>query len=203
MSLHGKLKTTPLRKKEAEAARTDGLPEGSGQQEALKQLLEYQGAGKVQLTPAQIKVVDRIVASCAIPDDLEVNKCKYGALSGSSFEERVVSAYESGLLQAKKSSAGGVVSILDNDEETRDATQSLPRSRGATPRKARGVASGASSAAASTASASAAGALEVTPLRPAGSDATTAGAAVVEGRFALCYECGGEGHWRWECDERL
>ena len=59
------------------------------------------------LTPGQIRLVEYIKQEYEIPPDFESNVRKFGPLSGLTYEERLISSYEWGLLQKKCRDAGG------------------------------------------------------------------------------------------------
>mmetsp|Transcript_24864 Transcript_24864/g.45018 ORF Transcript_24864/g.45018 Transcript_24864/m.45018 type:complete len:226 (-) Transcript_24864:183-860(-) len=83
--------------------------------------LEYQTRGKVKLDEAQTKVYHHVIDHYQIPKDFERN-ISYGPLSGSSFEERVMSAYSQGRLHRKEEF---VIDSDDNDgtNETNEETK--------------------------------------------------------------------------------
>lgn len=58
------------------------------------------------LTTGQLKVVEHIKQEYEIPSDFESNVRKFGPLSGLTYEERLISSYEWGLLKNKHGKAG-------------------------------------------------------------------------------------------------
>ena len=90
-----------------------------------------------------------------------------------------MSAYERGLLPLKSSSPA-------------PAARSAP----GTPARRGGSGGGPSTPLGARTSAAA---LDVTPAR---AEADGEAAAAAKPRRVLCADCGGEGHWRWECSLR-
>ncbi|KAG7364023.1 hypothetical protein IV203_037225 [Nitzschia inconspicua] len=68
----------------------------------IHQNLSYQRRGKAQLSSTMKQTFALVEEHYVIPNDFETNM-KYGPLSGTCFEERVVDAYNDGLLQYKSS----------------------------------------------------------------------------------------------------
>jgi hypothetical protein len=160
-------------------------------------------------------------ANYAIPADLELDKVKFGQLSGMSYEQRLISAYESGALDAYWRSKAGIGSETASEAATagrrrrgsHDSLDDIPASQstvlaGGTPsrgahltpaRAVRGHATGAATSA-----------VEVTPgmdvrggAGEAGKAAAKDASAPAPARVMMCAECGEEGHWRWDCSSRL
>ena len=69
--------------------------------------MHYSAEGTTQLTPGQAKVVAFVKANYVIPDDFELDKLRYGPLSGVSFEERLLAAYRWGKLGLKRGARVG------------------------------------------------------------------------------------------------
>jgi hypothetical protein len=72
--------------------------------EALHACVGYKRQGKEQLEPNMQVLFDFIDHEVELPSDFEVNK-KYGSLSGTCFEERLLSAFIHGLLDKFSSSS--------------------------------------------------------------------------------------------------
>ncbi|KAG7340144.1 hypothetical protein IV203_006548 [Nitzschia inconspicua] len=68
----------------------------------IHQNLSYQRRGKAQLSSTMKQTFALVEEHYVIPNDFETNM-KYGPLSGTCFEERVIDAYNDGLLQCKSS----------------------------------------------------------------------------------------------------
>lgn len=72
--------------------------------------VEYKRKGKADLSDETFKTYELVEKHFHIPDDLETNR-KYGPLSGTSFEERVISAYSLNLLDPKTADSSKDVQI--------------------------------------------------------------------------------------------
>eukprot|EP00536_Pseudo-nitzschia_multiseries_P007253 jgi/Psemu1/304736/fgenesh1_kg.167_\ len=78
--------------------------------EHIHKNLQYQRRGKAVLSDTMQRVFDLVEEHCNIPADFE-NDRRYGPLSGTCFEERLVHAYDRGWIQSKsksKSESAGV-----------------------------------------------------------------------------------------------
>lgn len=69
-------------------------------QPALHAVVLYDGEGKRTLDPVVDKLYEFVKECCIIPVDIETTR--FGPLSGTCFEERVVTAYFRGKLKAKR-----------------------------------------------------------------------------------------------------
>ena len=63
--------------------------------------LNYQRRGQASISEELKKTFALVEQHYEIPNDFETNKKRYGPLSGTCFEERVVTAYDHGLLESK------------------------------------------------------------------------------------------------------
>ena len=80
--------------------------------------VEYVRKGQImKLSPTQSKVLRWIGDHCEIPKDFEQNR-KYGPLSGSSYADRVITAYRLGLLKK-------CIADSDHDDKTRHIHPSM------------------------------------------------------------------------------
>jgi hypothetical protein len=163
-------------------------------------------------------------ANYAIPADFELDKVKFGQLSGMSYEQRLISAYESGSLDAFWRSKAGAGSAAGSEATTagrrrrgsHDSLDDIPASQstviaGGTP--SRGAHLTPARATRGHAAGVATSAVEVTPGMDvrggAGAGEAVKGsakdtsAAPAPARVMMCAECGEEGHWRWDCSSRL
>lgn len=69
--------------------------------------VDYKRKGKADLSDETLKAYELVEKHFHIPDGFE-NSRKYGPLSGTSFEERVISAYSLGLLEPKTNESANV-----------------------------------------------------------------------------------------------
>lgn len=67
----------------------------------------YLRRGETKLDAVVEKTFGLVVRHCIVPQDFENNR-KYGPLSGTSFEERVIAAYNLGLLQPNGPESDGI-----------------------------------------------------------------------------------------------
>ena len=67
-------------------------------QEALQASVGYVPAGRTKLTTHEAAVIKHVQSHYIIPSDFEIEKVKFGPLSGTSYESRLLSAYRWDLL---------------------------------------------------------------------------------------------------------
>ena len=79
--------------------------------------LEYQRKGQATLSDVTETVYRWIEQHYEIPDDFENNIHKYGPISGTCYEERVIKSYDMGLLQPKMVSGGGGIDYDYDDDD--------------------------------------------------------------------------------------
>lgn len=132
-----------------------------------------------------------IAETCSVPADFELDKIRFGPLSGVSHEDRLLRAFEMGLLPPKRAAAGDAA---ESGVAAPAAMRTAPSTPARAPVAGRGTATPLGSRTMP--------ALDVTPARTDAAAGTAGPTAGAKRSRVLCAECGADGHWSYECPIR-
>lgn len=93
--------TNASKSSRAASSSADHVHEGSDRQEFLAATVQYD-YDRSKPTQAERKVLEHVLATYSIPEDFELNKSRYGPLSGTNYNQRLLTNYAMGTLPLKR-----------------------------------------------------------------------------------------------------